>query len=91
MRKKIFNQLKDTYETFRCRKGTIELTTGKYELFVYARLGERSNIEFDIEVIDKQVCSYLPKDIFDIKEQKNGFLLKANVESNEVKFHWVVK
>lgn len=73
------------------KQGTIEFTAGEFEIFVHADMCDADEVDFKIETCDHSTCGYLDPDKFFIEERNDGFILKAIVESNEVKFHWVIK
>jgi hypothetical protein len=90
--KKIFNRIMEAiHKSSRDRKGTLDFTTGNYEIFVHAEIHKDEEVDFLIEAVDHSTCSYLPTNKIDISEGENGFNLKASIESNEVKIHWKIK
>jgi hypothetical protein len=87
-----FRDLQDLFKVFISRKGMIEFTTGKYEVFMHTRIKRHEQVYFRIEKEHHHhTCSYLPEDDFEIIEGENGFTVIANIESNKVKFYWHVK
>lgn len=91
--KKIFNRVKESLSNYFSeeRKGTIDFTTGNYEILVKTDIYEGEEVEFLIEDCDKTTCSYLPANKIEIEQGEDGFVLKALIESNEVKIHWKIK
>ena len=90
--KEMLNKVKFAIqEFFSIKKGTIDFTAGEYEIFVHVKSKKHEEIEFFFEDFDQSTCGFLDKNVFVIQKNDNGFLLKAIVESNKLKFHWKVK
>lgn len=86
--KPIFKKIRNTYRHLFVTDGVLELTAGRYEIFIDAAMDDQDLIEFKIEATNISTCSYLPLDRFEIESREKGFLLKATVESEKVKFIW---
>jgi hypothetical protein len=88
----MFNKIKYAIrDMFSLRKGTIDFTAGEWEVFVHIRTQRHERIDFDIEECEQSTCGHSPRNHFSIDQNQNGFLLKAEIESDKVKFHWFVK
>lgn len=87
-----FKDIQDLFKIFISRKGMIEFSTGKHEIFIHSRIKIYEQVYFRIEKHhNHHTCSYLPTDEFEVIEKDNGFTIVANVESEKVKFYWHIK
>lgn len=88
----MFNKIKYAIrDIFPPKKGSIDFTSGEYEIFVHSRSKDHESVEYDLEEFEESICGFCPHNHFHIEKNQNGFLLKANVESGKIKFHWRIK
>lgn len=89
--KTILKKMRTLYPPLFKTSGAVELTTGSYELFIDAFIDEDDEIVFEIDTYNHTTCSYLSGDQFFVKVKEKGFFLKADIESEKVKFIWKIK
>lgn len=88
----IFNKAKSFYrDLFHASKGEIDLPAGYFELLVETLVHEHESVCFTIVTSDYSTCGYLSSNSFTIEPHERGFVLKATVESEKVKFIWKIK
>jgi ADP-heptose:LPS heptosyltransferase len=85
--KKIFVEL------FFPKKGIIEFTTGKHEIFIKVKTIRHRKVWIHICDSDEHPgCSYLDRDMFSVSELfAHGFVLVADIKSKKRKIFWYIK